>query len=101
MKTAKHFIDLLIKLNDPVMFMGICKVLGVQIYDARKVGSDGKPPMRSTEDLICDVIDHFAFAPSKRQHEIIKILKEAIKEQNNGGNTKYSENQITSNHEKV
>lgn len=91
----KKFIKEISKIKDPVVFLGIAKVLKVSIMVDKDTPKD-------FNDILKDIIDtYFAAAPSK-QREILKILKDAneCKENiENGSHTKDSAETIP--HEKV
>ena len=85
MKNEEKLVRKLVELGDPVAFFGIARILKVPLHDDSKVCPNGKPPLRQTDDLFCDIIDFYAAAPSKRQREILKVLDEALKEKKKDG----------------
>lgn len=78
MKEIDKFIDLIVKL-EPIEFMGLARVLGV------KLNEDDKP--RDFEPVFAEVLERFSKCNRTRRHELLKLVKTAIKEVKNAGNT--------------
>ena len=72
MTLNEKFIQKVIKL-DPISFIGIAKILKVQIIE--KVEDDLKP--RDFTDVFDDVMKNYDAASRKRKREILKLVEDA------------------------
>ena len=66
------FIKELGKTSDPAVFLGVARVLEVQIMKDKDTPKD-------FSEVLNGVIENFIAAPSKRQKELLGILKDANK----------------------
>lgn len=84
-RNEKKFIKALSKITDPVVFLGLAKVLKVPCMV-------DKDTPRDFNDILKDTIDNYFAAAPSRQKEILKILKDAneCKEIEDGNYTKDS-----------
>lgn len=77
MKTLEEkFLELISKIKNPVTFFGIARVLKVELYEDvnHKKGRD-------FASMLEDVMANFTACNRKRKKELIKLLKNAIKEE--------------------
>lgn len=65
----ERFIHELGRIKDPEVFLGVARILKVQLV------KDDKP--RDFGELCADVINFYELAPRKRKRELLKILREA------------------------
>ena len=70
-KLTTEFIKLIAKIKDPIAFIGIVKILKVELLDEY-----GKP--RAAEDMAADMIKRFSAETAKRRKELVKIIEQAI-----------------------
>ena len=77
--TNQKFIEEISKISDPTTFLGVCRILKVELLSEEK-DEEGKPIPRSFELLFKDVMENYARAPRERRRELLKILSRANKE---------------------
>lgn len=65
----ERFIYELGRIKDPEVFLGVARILKVQLVQ------DENP--RDFGELCADVINFYELAPRKRKRELLKILREA------------------------
>lgn len=68
---VKKFIKEIGNTTDPVVFLGLAKILKVPVME------EGKP--RDFVQVLRETIDNYIAAPYTRQKEILEILKDANK----------------------
>lgn len=73
------FLKEISKTKEPATFLGICKVLGVQLVGEEK-DENNNPLARPFEDLFKDVMEAYAKATRIRRRELYQILCAANKE---------------------
>lgn len=66
----RKFINLISKIKEPEIFLGICRILKVKVMD-------GEEP-KDFSVLLEEVIAAFEAAPRKRRRELLAIMREAI-----------------------
>ena len=71
-KTVINFLELVTQL-EPIEFVGLSKILCVSL-----VNQKNEP--REFEDISSDMIDKFISTRRKQRKDIIKVLKQSIKE---------------------
>ena len=71
-KTVINFLELVTQL-EPIEFVGLSKILCVSL-----VNEKNEP--REFEDILSDMIDKFISTVRKQRKDIIKVLKQSIKE---------------------
>ena len=71
-KTVINFLELVTQL-EPIEFVGLSKILCVSL-----VNQKNEP--RNFEDILSDMIDNFISTGRKQRKDIIKVLKQSIKE---------------------
>ena len=71
-KTVINFLELVTQL-EPIEFVGLSKILCVPL-----VNQKNEP--REFEDILSDMIDNFISTGRKQRKDIIKVLKQSIKE---------------------
>lgn len=85
-RLENKFIRNLAEIKDPAVFLGVARVLKVQLM------KDENTP-RDFDEILRDVIDNYFAAPRKKQKELLEILKQANKCKESvvdGDNTKAS-----------
>lgn len=92
-RSLRHFIEAVNQLN-PIEFMGLLKILEVDIYENQsEINKDTKIDdikPRPFEDLIEDLMVHYALLGRAQRRELMTVMKQAIKERKkeNGSSTK-------------
>lgn len=81
MKEIDNFITLIVNL-EPIEFMGLAKVLNVNIYKDEK---QSEP--REFEEVFEEVLEKFDKCNRARKREILKLLKAARGKKKNAGNS--------------
>lgn len=71
-KNEKGFIKELSRTKDPVVFLGVAKILGVSCMVDKDTPKD-------FQDILKDVIDTYFAADPKRQKEVLEVLRDANK----------------------
>ena len=71
-KTVINFLELVTQL-EPIEFVGLSKILCIPL-----VNQKNEP--REFEDILSDMIDKFISTVRKQRKDIIKVLKQSIKE---------------------
>ena len=71
-KIVINFLELVTQL-EPIEFVGLSKILCVSL-----VNQKNEP--RNFEDILSDMIDNFISTGRKQRKDIIKVLKQSIKE---------------------
>lgn len=83
----EKFVEEISRIKDPTVFLGVARVLKVQLMDDKDA--------RSFEKIIEDVVESFCGAGRKRKKELLKLLRCANKEvELDAGNTEDSEETV-------
>lgn len=86
----QKFMKELANIKDPIIFLGLCPILGVKVYTEEKDEQD-RPIPKGFEVLFADVMAGFDCAGRKRKKELLSILRKANKEKVNGPRTENTE----------
>ena len=79
-KQTEEFVALIGKL-EAIEFLGVAKLLGVELYDtAAEPKNDGMAmtPREATQ-IIEETVNHFALIPKGKQRELLKVLRKRCK----------------------
>ena len=79
-KTFEEFLRLTARL-DPVEFLGLCRILCVEVNTDEKDEKD-QLIAREFPDILSDVMDKFLVIGRKQRREILKVLQDVEKEKN-------------------
>lgn len=71
----KKFMDEIGRTKDPIVFLGVAKVLRVEVFED---GAGGKNP-RDFSDIFADVMFAYNGSARKFKKELLKILRDANK----------------------
>jgi len=66
----KKFLDLISKMKEPELFLGVCRILKVKIYE-------GEEP-KDFIVLLEEALEAFKATPRKRRKELLKIMEAAV-----------------------
>lgn len=83
----QKFMKEVANIKDPIIFLGLCPILGVSVYTDEKDEND-KPIPKKFEVLFADIMAGFDCAGRSRKKELLGILRKANKEKVNGPGTK-------------
>lgn len=90
---TQKFLKELGNIKDPVIFLGLCPILKIQIYKEEK-DENGKEIPRDFHEVLKDLMSSYDRAGRKRKRELLKILRDANKAQGgeaDGSGTKNTE----------
>lgn len=77
---TQKFLKELGNIKDPVVFLGLCPILKVEIYKEEK-DENGKKIPRDFHEVLKDLMSSYDCAGRKRKRELLKILRDANKAQ--------------------
>lgn len=69
MRIIDEFVQALVNLQGPEMFLGVARILKVELMEGDKP--------RDFYDIWGDVLEQFNTSPRKRKRELLKIVREA------------------------
>lgn len=76
----KEFLVCLTKMN-PLEMIGVAKVLGVEVIEGENLDTGTERPF---EILIDEMMDKFDALTTKRQKNLLKMMRKSTKEKRNG-----------------
>lgn len=80
-------------IKDPTAFLGLARILKVKLFTEEK-DEDGHFIPRSFEDIYLDIVDNYGKENRIRRRELLKILRQANKGENNANRTKNSKTSV-------
>lgn len=73
-----QFILEIAKIKEPEIFLGVARILKVQLLNDEK-DEDGHFKPRAFEEVCADVIESYAHSDRRRKRELLKLLRQSNK----------------------
>ena len=72
-----QFLQALSQCDDPLSFVGVARVLKVDLLRPEADRSEGADPFKPFEVVLREIMDSYASAPRKRKRKLLSILRDS------------------------
>lgn len=97
-----QFLQALAQCSDPLSFVGVARVLKIDLMKPEQDQSEGADPFKPFEVVLREIMDAYAASPRSRKRKLLKILRDSNYEASifepegdlNAGNTEDTETPV-------